>query len=209
MQEVEMSTPKSAKDTHQATPLEPEKWVDEYGDVLFRYALKRVSNRSIAEDLVQETLLAALKAKENFRHQSTPKTWLIGILKHKVLDYYRKKGRELNVEEMESACQISEKIFNKKGMFRSSGAQLCENPEEFFERKEFWNILGICISNLPERLRSVFQMRMLRDQDSQIVCQELGISPNNLWVMLHRARLRIKNCMDSNWFSNGGEGKSC
>ena len=189
--------------------MNPELWVEEYGDVLFRYAIKRVSNRSEAEDLVQETLIAALKARDNFRSQSTPKTWLIGILKHKVMDYYRKKGRELNVQDVEEVCQVSDKLFDRKGMFRSPGNDWGENPEALFERKEFWGVLGECISNLPERLLPVFQLRMLQERNTDQVCEELGITSNNMWVMLHRARLRLKTCLDAKWFSREDGGSTC
>ena len=189
--------------------MNPELWVEEYGDVLFRYAIKRVSNRSEAEDLVQETLIAALKARDNFRSQSTPKTWLIGILEHKVMDYYRKKGRELNVQDVEEVCQVSDKLFDRKGMFRSPGNDWGENPEALFERKEFWGVLGECISNLPERLLPVFQLRMLQERNTDQVCEELGITSNNMWVMLHRARLRLKTCLDAKWFSREDGGSTC
>ncbi|MBT3784837.1 sigma-70 family RNA polymerase sigma factor [bacterium] len=192
-----------------AEGMDPELWVEEYGDDLFRYAIRRVSNRTEAEDLVQETLIAALKAQEKFRSQSTPKTWLIGILKHKVMDYYRKKGRELNVQDVEEVCQVSDKLFDRKGMFRSPGNDWGENPEALFERKEFWGVLGECISNLPERLLPVFQLRMLQDRNTDDVCEELGITSNNMWVMLHRARLRLKTCLDAKWFSREEGGKTC
>jgi RNA polymerase sigma-70 factor, ECF subfamily len=186
----------------------PEHWVDEYGDYLFRYARKHINQIQTAEDLVQETFLAALKGSGKFQGRSSRKTWLVGILKHKIMDHYRYKGREITLSGLESKCEYMDSIFSKNGMYLKPPSDWGQDPESAFEKKEFWVVLRECIANLPENLLAVFQLKMMEERKSEEVCESLGIKPNNLWVIMHRSRTRIKNCMDAHWFSKGG-GKSC
>ena len=183
--------------------LPPDKWVDAYGDYLYRYAFKRLNNHQQAEDIVQETLLAALKSQKSFAGKSSQKTWMIGILKHKIIDLFRKNSRESNVSEIEDLASFMDSMFDQTSHFAKPHSDWGSNPESSFEKKEFWKALGICVRHLPEASYRVFTMRMFEDHSSEEICKELGISPNNLWVILHRARLKLKQCMDINWFSKG------
>ena len=131
---------------------EPEEWVDEYGDALFRFAVARIKDPSLAEELVQETFLAALRARENFKGRSSPKTWLIAILKHKIIDHFRKKKPEESREDIERFSESGDQPFNQKGAWNNRPTQWGTNPGKIFEQKEFLDVsLQRC---QPEGIRS-------------------------------------------------------
>jgi RNA polymerase sigma-70 factor (ECF subfamily) len=181
-------------------PSESDGWVDEHGDALYSYALSRLNNVASAEDVVQETLLAALKSGKSFSGRSSARTWLIGILKHKIVDLIRKESREQPHEEIETAESPEEEFFDRKGRWRIKPVEWQVNPGKILEQKEFMAVLFQCMEHLPARLHRLFVLRELEDQDSDFVCKELGITPTNLWVMLHRARMRLRGCLTENWF---------
>ncbi len=183
--------------------LDPQRWLDEHGDSLYRYALLRLRNPEAAEDAVQETLVAAFHARERFTGKSSVRTWLIGILKHKIIDSIRKAARERPVSELnEEDRETAERLFDEQGHWRSSAApsDWGAGPREALERKEFMQALEQCMSKLPERLAAVFALRELEQMETEEICNVLSISPTNLWVMLHRARLRLRECLEVNWF---------
>lgn len=182
---------------------DPEHWVDEHGDALYSYALSRLQNSASAEDVVQETFLAALKAHEQFSGKSSARTWLIGILKHKIVDLIRKESRELPVDDLELVDAPEETHFDKKGHWRVAPLEWKVHPGEVLEQKEFMKVLSGCLAHLPERLRRLFVLRELEEQDSEEICKVLGITPTNLWVMLYRARMRLRGCLTENWFGSG------
>jgi RNA polymerase sigma-70 factor (ECF subfamily) len=192
-----------------AQKLEPEKWVERYADVLYSFALARVRREQVAEDLVQDTLLSAYKAKDTFLFNASEKTWLISILKRKVIDYYRKKStqNELNVYDREEKSDFMNHFFESDG--RSTGhwtdAASPQNWRKDFETsvesKEFNEILGNCLGKLPPKLSAVFTLKVMDDLDSEEVCKELQITPSNYWVMMHRAKLQLRECLEKNWFT--------
>lgn len=180
--------------------LNPETWVDEHGDILFRYALVRLHDEVTAEDVVQETFLAAIKSRDRFSGRSSERTWLIGILKHKIVDHIRKAIRQRPYEDLEAADELSEKLFNANGSWQAKPLEWRVSPSKLLERKEFRAVLQKCLAHLDHRLRSVFTLRELEDQDSGKICKALDITPTNLWVMFYRARMRLRSCLDKNWF---------
>lgn len=182
----------------------PEQWVDEHGDVLYRFALSRLSNPSTAEDVVQETFLAALKARDTFSGRSPERTWLIGILKHKIVDLIRKESRELPSEKIEALQSESDLLFDKTGHWRTGPLDWQVHPQKVLEQKEFQAVLRECIEKLPERLRASFVLREMDGEDTEKICKVLGVTPTNLWVVLYRARTRLQGCLSKNWF---GESK--
>ncbi|MDZ8118217.1 sigma-70 family RNA polymerase sigma factor [Pontiella agarivorans] len=182
---------------------EPQQWLEEHGDALFSYALSRLKNRSSAEDAVQETLLAALRSQDRFSGSSSVRTWLIGILKHKIVDLIRKEGREQPIDEIETFETPEEEFFDRKGRWRIKPVEWKVHPDRVLEQKEFMGVLFQCLEHLPDRLHRLFVLRELEEQDSALVCKELGITPTNLWVMLHRARMRLRGCLTENWFGAG------
>lgn len=179
---------------------DPARWVDRHGDYLYRYALLRVRRSDLAEDLVQETFLAALSARKRFRAQASEKTWLVGILKHKIVDHLRRRDRE------ETAALPGERwetdIFDKKGNWRLKPEAWGGDPSRDLENKEFWKAFTHCLGKLPQRLASAFTLRELEDLESPEICKALDVSATNLWVMLHRARLGLWRCLEINWFGS-------
>jgi RNA polymerase sigma-70 factor (ECF subfamily) len=193
---------------NQEHTLDPAQWVERYGDYLYNYAVVRVNDPQKAEDLVQETFLAALKARENFQGRSTERTWLVSILKRKVIDTYRKQyaSRESTTGEYET--EISDNDFYRtEDPFRGSWLEgkgphsHSLLPEGSIEQEELMAIIRACIAALPPNLAAVFVMKMIDEAESGEICKELGITASNLWVMLHRARLKMRQCVENQWIS--------
>ena len=183
---------------------EPEVWVDEYGDYLYRYALSRIRDPATAEDLVQETFLAALKARRNFRGRSSARTCLTAILKHKIVDHIRKKVREQASDNIESlfdtaALESDDAIFNARGDWKTPPAKWSANPTSLYEQKEFIDILYHCLGELPERQAKAFMMRELDGLKTDEICKTLNISATNSWVIIYRARMLLRQCLEINW----------
>lgn len=170
--------------------------LDEHWCALCRYARVRVRDQASVEDVVQETLLAALRELERFRDDSTVRTWLIGILRHKIADHWR----QINRRELTESDQVVEALFDGGGLWRQSPGDWTVDPTQLAENGEFWEVLGQCLAKLPTQPRSVFAMRVLDEISSEDVCKALEISATNLWVLLHRARLRLRECLEKNWF---------
>jgi len=181
---------------------DPTRWVDEYGDVLFHFALARVRNPQHAEDLVQETLLAALQARHRFAGRSAERTWLVSILKHKVADHFRRAGRTYSLDEAMLPAQGHEDLFDEAGAWKQSKAPTAwsADPAEALAQDEFLEVLRACLSRLPSRMAQVFWMREVDGLRSDEICGLLDISANNLWVLLHRARLQLRHCLAHTWF---------
>jgi RNA polymerase sigma-70 factor (ECF subfamily) len=184
-------------------PIDPEKWVAQHGDALYRFALMRVHNPDVAEDLVQETFAAGLGGVDKYSGRSSERTWLVGILKHKIADHFRKASREQVLPDTESLTQDSA-LFDEKGHWRIGPGEWGESPAKTLENKDFWKVFGGCLEALPERLRQAFAMRELDGAESDQICKVLSITATNLWVILHRARNQLRQCLDTNWF--GGKG---
>ena len=181
---------------------DPESWVDEHGDALFRYALFRIQDGQVAEDLVQETFLAALRAKDSFAGRSSVRTWLFGILKHKIIDHIRKVSRERPAEDIEKIASFTGETFDERGGWNSRPAEWSTDPSLLFQQREFWDILQHCLSQLPQRLQQAFTLRELDGFSAEEVRKILKVSATNGGVMLHRARLRLRGCLETNWFDH-------
>jgi RNA polymerase sigma-70 factor (ECF subfamily) len=183
---------------------DPETWLDEHGDVLYRYALARVRKPEVAQDLVQETLLAAMRSHEKFTGQSSVRSWLCGILKHKLCDYFRKKGRETSFTDLEFLADECADRFVPEGYWvhMNGPREWKQEPEEVMHSDEFWQTMRECLGKLPERIATVFMMREMDEVESKEICATLSISESNLWVMLHRARMALRDCLATNWFEN-------
>ena len=185
---------------------DPKTWVEEHGNYLFRYALIRVRNETVAEDLVQDTLLAAFQGKERFSGQSTERSWLTGILKHKVLDHFRRQARERTVNADDSMPEELEGRFDDLGLWRhepeSGPTDWGADAAGLMQRKEFMAALKQCISKLPPRCADAFVMREMEATDSDRIQELLGVSPSNFWVLLHRARMQLRLCLEQNWLKH-------
>ena len=173
---------------------------------LLRVAQLQLRDRDQAEDVVQETLLAALEAQDKFAGKSSVKTWLTGILKHKIIDAIRKKAREPSVSTLHIEADIEDLdvFFNEHdhNHWESMPAEW-RNPERDLEQKQFLDIMDFCLEKLPPNTARVFMLREVMELDSDEICQELTITSTNLWVILYRARMLLRKCLEQNWF--GGE----
>ena len=190
----------------------PERWLDEYGDVLFSFAMVRVRDRSTAQDLVQETFLAALKARGSFAGRSTERAWLFGILRNKLADHYRLQSREVPLEDPESKTPEEEGFFHAGGLGSDGwisrvAPKQWAAPDASLVSKEFQAVFQECVSALPEKVAQVFLRREVDEIASEEICKEFGISPNNFWVMLHRARMGLRRCLEVNWFGRKRDAK--
>jgi len=171
--------------------------VSRHAEALYSYALMRVHEQGLAEDMVQETLLAALQSWENFAGASSERTWLIGILRHKILDFFRQHSDPQHADN-----EIwRKKYFNKKRHWKDKTTDWKANPAELVENNEFWKVLRDCLKELSHIMAEVFVMRELEGMSAEQVCKHLEISETNLWVRLHRARLQLRRCLEINWFA--------
>ena len=178
---------------------DPQIWVDEYGDSLYRFAQARVKDPSIAEDLVQETFLAGLGARKNFKGRSSTRTWLIAILKHKIVDYIRKKTREQDTDKLESMTNGIDVNFTDRGDWKLRPNKWARNPMKLYEQKEFMDVLYNCLAELPDRQAKAFMLREINGLSTEEICKELNISATNSWVILYRARMLLRGCLENNW----------
>jgi RNA polymerase sigma-70 factor (TIGR02943 family) len=169
---------------------------------LLRFARTQLRNEAWAEDAVSETLLAALEKPQAFAGQSQLKTWLIGILKHKVIDQLRRHSREATTLTSDDGEDLYEALFDGMGMWRDM-PQAWTDPDAVFARRQFFEVLEACCDHLPPTQGRVFMMREWLELSTEEICKELAITSTNLWVLLHRARLRLRECLQSNWFGAG------
>jgi len=187
--------------------IHPEKWVGLYGDYLYNYAISRVNNVEQAYDLVQDTFLAALNAQSSFEGRSSEKTWLISILKRKIIDYYRKEGRKKEHKLIDKNYHEGKEAlpFHTEGDMKGhwiderTPADWKISADSAIENEELSEILKKCIELLPEKWNSVFVLRMVEELETEEVCKELGITASNLWVILHRSKLQLRDCVEKNW----------
>lgn len=179
---------------------DPERWVDEHGECLYRFALLRVRKPEVAEDLVQDSLLAAVRTVENFAGRSTERSWLVGILKNKIADHFRKVGRETSFTDMQFLEDEMSHKFENGFWNHDIGPKDWQESEAVAYRGEFWQTMRGCLDKLPPRVADVFMMREMDGTDSPEICETLKISQSNLWVMLHRARMALRECLEMNWF---------
>ena len=198
------SSLKSVSSESKAAEANPEQWLDEYGDWLYQYALARVRDSHAAEDLVQEALVSGFRGFKNFEGRSTVKTWLTSILRNRIADYFKKKGRQpsgLSNDESDSmqndldhfAFSVKHaKLFHPKVSNQEFASSM--------ERAEFWDALKSCLEKLPVHLQQAFLHRMHHDEQSiEEISQSLAVTKNNLSVRLFRSRLLLRECLERTW----------
>ncbi len=180
--------------------LNPETWVDQYADYLFNYAVSRVSDIEIAKDLVQDTFIAGLKSAKNFKGDASERTWLIAILKRKVIDYYRKINSNKGKAEVRMSYSsqtdaegdwLEEKVADPNSVLENDS----------LENEELGEAIQECISKLPKKQALVFTMKTIQGVSTEEICNELNINPSNLWVMIHRSRTALMECLNQKWFN--------
>jgi RNA polymerase sigma-70 factor (ECF subfamily) len=174
---------------------DPSRWVDEHGDALFRFAVLRVRDDELAADLVQDTFLSALKAFDGFRGGSSIRTSLTGILKHKIIDYYRRNRSEVLQSDLSPEGEGPD--LEHADSLRPSWK---DSPSTLVENREFWAAFTSCLDGLPEAQRRAFSLREFDGLSGEEVRKVLDVTPTNLWVMLHRARTKLRRCLETSWF---------
>jgi RNA polymerase sigma-70 factor (TIGR02943 family) len=169
---------------------------------LMRFARLQLRNDAWAEDAVSETLLAALSKPQSFGNRSQLKTWLVGILKHKVIDLIRSNAREVSLPDRDGddeADELDKLAFRADGHF-ASPPQAWGDPQQVLAQGQFFRVLDACVERLPPALGRLFLMREWLELSCEEVCKELSLTPTNLYVQLHRARLRLRECLAIHWF---------
>lgn len=167
-----------------------------------RYAMLQLRNPDQAEDVVQETLLAAIEGRARFAGGSSLKTWLTGILKHKILDAIRRKSREQSLSTAgDDETETVDAMFKQDGHWQEAPATWGD-PEQALENRKFWEVFELCSRLMPERTARIFMLREVMEMTTEEICQECAITPTNLWVILHRARLILRECLEIKWFGH-------
>lgn len=185
------------------TTANPHKWLSLYGDILYQYVLPRVNDHAVAEDLVQDTFLSALKGLSGYKGEASEKNWLFAILKNKIIDHYRKRSTEQSVIEMPDLQNADDEWFTEDGSWLENRMPkdwlAADNPAE---RREIQKIIYWCKDHLKAIQQHVFTLKYMEDLDSTEICKVLNISSSNYWVLMHRARLQMRDCVEKHWLKN-------
>ncbi|RFZ82927.1 sigma-70 family RNA polymerase sigma factor [Mucilaginibacter terrenus] len=181
--------------------LEPRNWVKTYADYLYAYAITRIRDEEQARDLVQETFLAGLQGLDRFVGKSSERTWLTAILKNKIMDVYRKNSSGLKTTPLNVDTTSDKNFFGDDGHWMPEHApqHFGLDQQDALNTKEFDFVLKKCMQKLPGLWASVFTMKHLDDEETETICTELKISPSNYWVIIHRAKLNLRACLQKNW----------
>lgn len=188
-----MDSPKHKIDTDQ--------WVDRYADYLFNYAITRVKDTYMAEELVQETFIAGLKSMKNFKGEATERTWLVSILKRKIIDQYRKSNSKKGQAEVRMDFNTTSEQ-DRDWLEEHVEDTATLNAESHLENKELGLAIEICLEKLPVKQAEVFKQKTILEQETETICKEHNISASNLWVIIHRARVLLMQCLNEEWFKN-------
>jgi RNA polymerase sigma-70 factor (ECF subfamily) len=185
--------------------LNPDSWLTSYGDYLFSYCMLRINHRETAEDLVQDTLISAFRSKDSFKGESSEVTWLVAILKNKIIDYYRKKDILKDAQDYLKSTDGSfyENFFDPGDghWLRDAAPRAWNSPADAsVENDEFQRVLQACVQKMPPKLVPVFVAKFFDEEDSETICKVHNISPSNYWVIIHRAKVLIRACLEKNWF---------
>ena len=172
-------------------------WVDAHTAELLGYARQRVNDPQLAEDLVQETFLAAMQGLENFKEESTPRTWLFSILRHKLMDHYRKAFRNQHV----SIDHDGPAPFDENEHWKKEHVPADWGDTELLDDPDFNSMLAHCMGHLPEHWAAVLRLKYLEQKKTDAICKELGITTTNYWQMAHRSKLQLRECLEKGWFS--------
>ncbi len=177
--------------------LDPNKWVDLYSDYMFNFTIVRVNNSEIAKDLISETFLAGLKSKDNFKGEASERTWLISILKRKIIDHYRK----INSIKGKAEVRISYKDDESEGDWLEERVSdpFDKTAEDVMENEELGLAIYGCLDTLNEKQATIFKMKTIDGFDTEAICNEFNITASNLWVIIHRARKSMAECLEKNW----------
>lgn len=178
--------------------LKPDRWVDDYADYLYNYTIVRVNDHIVAQDLISETFLAGLKSKKNFKGEASERTWLISILKRKIIDHYRKK----NSKKGKAEVHINYRDEDSEGDWLEENAAdpFDKTAENTMENEELGLAILNCLDKLPQKQAAIFKKKTVENFDTEAICKEYNITPSNVWVIIHRARKTMAECLEDSWF---------
>lgn len=174
--------------------LRPEQWISTYGDMLLSYAYARVNDRELAKDLVQESFLVAFRSKEQYRGELSEKNWLYLVLRSRILDHFKKKS-EVAFSNMGPEPEDDEVHFTERGHWKKGAAPEQWNADRLAVSNEFYSALHDCKGQLSDKQNAAFTLKYLEQKDSEDICKELNISASNYWVLIHRAKLALQDCL--------------
>ncbi len=180
-----------------ATEIDPEQWLELHGNTLFAYAMSVLRNRESAEEAVQETFVSALRNLEQFRGKGTEGAWLMGILKRKVIDQLRSCTKQ--PASLEGDDSVVDTLFDDRGNWSKSARASSSMKLDKLEADEFREIFNKCFKGLPSVQATTFHLKEVQQKSSEEVCKLMEINPSNLWVLMHRARLRLAECIKTRW----------
>lgn len=173
---------------------------------MMKFAQLQVRDSQLAEDAVQEAIISAYQNIDKFGRQSAFKTWVFSILKNKVIDLLRKEKRYTAASELEEGANLNgdeliDLLFKKNGHWqKSERPQKWDQPEHGVENSHFWRVFDACLNALPEKYSRLFMMREFLEMDTPEICHNEGLTVSNLNVILYRARLRLRECLEDNWY---------
>jgi len=181
--------------------INPHKWVDNYADYLYAYALSRINDEEQARDLVQEVFLAALEKADRFEGRSSERTWLTAILKNKIIDIYRKRSSGLNNKTSKADDKTYDDFFYEDGHWREEHwpKELGVEDQDPLHNKELNRVLQQCMQKLPALWLAVFTLKHMEEESSENICKQLKVTSANFWVIIHRAKLNLRACLQKNW----------
>lgn len=181
--------------------LNPETWVKDYGDYLYGYAYSRMRDANAAEDVLQETLLAGVKYSGQYAGKGSVRGWLIAILKRKIIDHFRsrKKHAGASFGDEDDAFDPSTVLFDQQGNWKPGTFKWAPSPENNLETSELSDIVQDCLKGIPKGHADVFVLSVMEEMDSAAICEQLNITPSNMWVRMHRARLGLAKCVSEKW----------
>ncbi len=188
--------------------LNPETWVKNYGDYLYGYAYSRMRDANAAEEVLQETLLAGVKHSGQYAGKGSVRGWLMAILKRKIIDYFRsrKKHAGTSLSDDEDAFDPSTALFDQQGNWKPGAFKWAPSPEKNLEMSELSGVVQECLSSIPKGQADVFVLSVMEEMDSNSICEQLSITPSNLWVRMHRARLGLAKCVSEKWAGDANYG---
>lgn len=182
--------------------LNAKEWIQRYSDDLYAYAFSKTGNAALAEDLVQDTFLGAFKSQDGFRGEGSESTWLFGILKNRIASHYKKASTRFEKNSV-NAEEVLGDFFDADGRWKKTTVpvKLRVKQSDSIENKELAKIIQLCFGKLNYNLKQVLTLKLIEEQETEIICKELGITDTNYWVMVHRAKLLVRNCLEKNWIN--------
>ncbi|WP_430895153.1 MULTISPECIES: sigma-70 family RNA polymerase sigma factor [unclassified Paraflavitalea] len=180
---------------------DPKKWVEEYSDMLYQFALKRIADKEYAKDLVQETFISAWKNVHQFNASASFKTWIVTILKNKIIDHYRKTAVNTQSTMVEAESVFFDEADHWREGYYPVEWQVTATADNKLESFEFMKVLQSCKSKLKEIQQQVFALKYLEGMESEEICKALSITSANYWVIIHRAKVQLRACLEKKWFA--------